>query len=370
MAEGAGDDKRHAPTEKRLRQAAEQGNVHRSADLPKAAVVVIVTTLALSAAAGIGLRLEDYCAAWLSQVGTAPIAAAKGWSQTMIFEIGPLLGLIAVLAVASSFASGGWVFALGSLKPDLSKLMPAHGLGQLFSKSGMAETGKAVLKFIIIGGAGAEIIYRHEPDFAALAGLNQPVAGPVMALSLNVIGTICVAITLLAGADMGLQYWLHRQKLMMSDNEIRDEMKETGGNPHVRSRQRMIARKLARARQMHRVQEASVIVTNPTHYAVAIRYRRGSDRAPMLLAKGVGLLAAEIISRGRGHGIPIVEAPPLARAVYRHVEPGEHVPVALYRACAEVLAYVWKMQRWRSTGGTRPTPPKAQDGEIDVPRGG
>jgi flagellar biosynthesis protein FlhB len=120
---------------------------------------------------------------------------------------------------------------------------------------------------------------------------------------------------------------------------------------------------------MHRIPEASVIVNNPTHFAAAIRYRRGADRAPLLLAKGAGLLAAEIVSRGRGLGIPIVEAPPLARAVYRHVEPGEHVPVPLYHACAEVLAYVWKMQRWRAQGGPRPRPPKAQEEEIDVRAG-
>jgi flagellar biosynthetic protein FlhB len=368
MAEGDGQDKRHAPTEKRLREAAERGDVKRSADLPKAAVVTAVTALALAAAAGIGAHLEDLCAAWLSAAGTAQPAAAAGWTNALIVEIGPLLLLFAAISTASSFFSGGWVFSLTQLKPNFSKLLPNHGLGQLISKSGLAETGKALLKFIIIGGVGADMIYTRAPDLAALAAMPNPSAGPLIALCLEVFSAIAVAVTMLAGADMGLQYWLHRQQLKMSDTEIREEMKEAAGNPQVRSRQRMLARKLARARQMRRLPEASVIVTNPTHFAVAIRYRRGVDQAPLLLAKGVGLLAAEIVSRGRGLGIPIVEAPPLARAVYRHVEPGEHVPVALYRACAEVLAYVWKMQRWRSQGGTRPAAPKVQEGEIDVPR--
>jgi len=183
---------------------------------------------------------------------------------------------------------------------------------------------------------------------------------------LQLLTAICMALTLLAGTDAGLQFWQHRQRLRMSDNDIRDEMKDTAGNPHVRSRQRMLARKMARARQMSKIPEASVIVTNPTHYACALRYRRGADRAPMLLAKGVGMLAEEIIAKGRGLGIPVVEAPPLARAVYRHVEPGEPVPVALYKACAEVLAYVWRMQRWRAQGGARPKPPPVREGEIDV----
>jgi flagellar biosynthetic protein FlhB len=368
MAEGDSGDKRHAPTERRLRQAAERGDVKRSADLPKAAVVITVTAFALSAASGIGAHLEDFCAAWVSAAGTDQPAAAAGWIATLIAEIGPLLLLVAALSTASSFFSGGWVFSLTQLKPDLSKLLPNHGLGQLISKSGMIETGKALLKFVIIGGVGAYMIFSRAPDLVALAATRNPSAGPVIALCLEMISAIAVAVTILAGADMGLQYWLHRQQLRMSDTEIREEMKEAAGNPQVRSRQRMLARKLARARQMRRIPEASVIVTNPTHFAVAIRYRRGLDQAPLLLAKGVGLLAEEIISRGRGFGIPIVEAPPLARAVYRHVEPGEHVPVALYRACAEVLAYVWKMQRWRAQGGKRPVPPKVQEGEIDASR--
>ncbi len=369
MAEEGGGEKQHGPTERRLRQAAERGDVARSGDLPKAAVVVIVTMLALGAAAGIGARLQNDMAVWLAAAGTARPRAAAGWSMTVAGEIGPLLMLIAGVAVLASVVSGGWVFSLGLLRPDLSKLMPAHGLGQLFSKSGMSETFKALLKFIVIGGVGTEMILAREPALAALAASPRPGAGPVLALCLQVVMAICAVITVLAGGDMGLQYWLHRQRLRMSGNDLREEMKDSAGNPEVRGRQRMLARKLARARQMQKIPEASVIVVNPVHYAVAIRYRRGVDRAPLLLAKGAGLLAAEIVSRGRGLGIPVVEAPPLARAVYRHVEPGEPVPVALYRATAEVLAYVWKMQRWRAQGGQRPTPPKVQEGEIEVPRG-
>ncbi len=368
MAEGAGEEKRHAPSEPRLRQAAERGDVPRSADLPKAAMVVGAIGLALSAAAGLGAHLQAYCAAWLSQAGTAPVGAAAGWAGTLAAQIGPLLALITAIALFGSLASGGWVFSLGLLKFDFSKLLPSHGLGQVISKTGMTETAKALLKFALIGGTAAMFMLGRRAQFAALAVVAHPAAGPVVALVLKIIAGIAVVLAVLALADAGLQFWLHRQKLRMSDNEIRDEMKAAAGNPQVRSRQRMLARKLARARQIHRISEASVIVTNPTHFAVAIRYRRGLDRAPLLLAKGVGLLAEEILSRGRALGIPVVEAPPLARAVYRHVEPGEPILVALYRACAEVLAYVWKMQRWRAQGGPRPAVPRVQPGEIEVPR--
>lgn len=367
MADSAGD-KKHDPTERRLREAAERGDVGRSTELPKAAVVVLMTIFALCSAAGIGTQLLGSFGTMLANAGTAAPAAAMRWSSGPVFALFPVLALVAAISLGASLATGGFIFSLSLLKLDFSKIMPQAGLGQLFSKSGISETGKSLLKFAAIGGAGGFAIWARHDDFAGMATLRQPGFGPVISLTLGVVGTICLVLVVLAGGDAGLQFWLHRQKLRMSDHEIREEMKDAAGNPHVKSRQRMLARKMARARQMSKIPEASVIVTNPTHYACAIRYRRGSDKAPMLLAKGVGMLAEEIIAKGRGLGIPVVEAPPLARAVYRHVEPGEHVPVALYRACAEVLAYVWKMQRWRALGGARPRPPPVRDGEIEISR--
>jgi flagellar biosynthetic protein FlhB len=153
----------------------------------------------------------------------------------------------------------------------------------------------------------------------------------------------------------------------MSDAELREEMKDAVGNPQVKQRQRTAQRRIARARQMRRLPEASVVVTNPTHIAVALRFRRGRDAAPVLVAKGADLMATEIVTKARSYGIPIVEAPPLARAVYRYVEPDDFIPVALYRACAEVLAYVWRLQAWRaaSTQAQKPPPPKIA--EIEMP---
>jgi flagellar biosynthetic protein FlhB len=357
-------DKRHAPTERRLRQAAEQGDAKRSADLPRAATVVLVVTIGLGAGAGIGARLSDFLTLCLAGAGSSAPSAAIGWAGIFVSDIGPLLGFIGALSLLSAFATGGWVLSLQQLMPDLSKISPGHGLSQLFSRDGLMETLKSLLKFVIIGGVGALMVVLHAPDFRALAGAGGADGALILKLCLQILVSICVVIMALAAVDVALQYWLHRQKLRMTDAEMRNEMKDSVGNPHVRQRQRAMARRLARSRQMRRIPEASVIVTNPTHFAVAIRYRRGADAAPMVLAKGVGLLAAEIVSRGRGHGIPVVEAPPLARAIYRHVEPGEHVPIALYRACAEVLAYVWKMQQWRRHGGKRPPAPALQNMSV------
>jgi flagellar biosynthetic protein FlhB len=364
VAEDSGD-KRHAPTERRLRQAAEKGQVRRSADLPKAAAIVFAVTIALNAAAVIGAQLNVLFASFLATAGTGNAGLAAGWTGAAEHTLMPLLFLIAGVSLASSFLSGGWVFALQALAPDLSKLLPQHGLGQVFSSSGLIETCKSVLKFVMIGGVATIMMVAGFPDFAALGGPSDPNGGALLALCLHILTAVCVAVGLLAAADVALQFWMHRQKLRMTDNEIREEMKEAVGNPHVKQRQRAIARRMARARQMRRIPEASVVVTNPTHFAVAIRYRRGTDGAPLLLAKGVGLLAQEIIATARGLGIPIVESPPLARAVYRYVEPGDPVPVALYRACAEVLAYVWRLQQWRAAGGARPAAPKPAKLDVD-----
>ncbi len=367
MSESTGE-KRHAPSARRLAMAREKGDIKRSADLPKAAATLLVTGLAFGAATSLAQPLQAICAAALANAGTASPALAASTAMSGAAIITPLLGLIFLATLAAAFLSGGWVFALNLLNFDLSKLLPHHGLGQLVSSSGISETAKSCLKFLLIGGTGALAFALRAPAFAALAASPLPDASALATLILGAVTLICGAVTLLAAGDYGLQIWLHRQSLRMTDQDLRDESKDAAGNPQIRQRQRMLARRLARARQMHRIAEASVIVTNPTHFAVAIRYRRGADHAPLLLAKGAGLLAAEIISRGRGLGIPVVESPPLARAVYRHVEPGEPVPAALYRACAEVLAYIWRLQRWRAQGGPRPTPPKPAPGEIEVPR--
>ncbi len=368
MAEESADEKKHAPTERRLAQAAERGDVGRSQELPKAAAIAAFTLLGLGTAAELGLRLLNLFAAALAQAGTAPLASASSWANASFAALFPLLAFLAAIALAGSLASGGWVFAVGQLMPNFSKLMPQSGLGQIFSGHGFSEHGKSILKFLVIGGAGATTILLSRAQFASLALLPFPVPGALLGVAFKTLSIICVVLVLLAAGDFALQIWLHRQKLRMSDAEIREEMKDAAGNPHVKSRQRALSRKLARARQMQRIPEASVIVTNPTHYACAIRYRRGGDRAPLLLAKGVGLLADEIITRARAHGIPVVQSPPLARAIYRYVEPDDHVPAALYRACAEVLAYVWRLQRWRAQGGEKPLPPRPAEGEIEISR--
>jgi flagellar biosynthetic protein FlhB len=310
--------------------------------------------------------LEAVCATALALAGTGQISLASVSSQSFIVATAPLLVLIGALSALVGVLFGGWTFSVTALMPDFAKLSPSHGLGQVFSVSGITDTLKSVAKFLVIGGVGGLLILSDRSAFAALSASAFSPTAVMVALCLHILVGICAAIIAIAGVDVGVQFWLHRRRHRMSDQELRDEMKEVVGNPHVRQRQRAIARRMARSRQMRRVPEASVIITNPTHFAVAIRFRRGIDAAPILLAKGAGFLAAEIVIQAQSHGIPIVEAPPLARAIYRYVEPDDPIPVVLYRACAEVLAYVWRLQQWRAARDARQKPifPKISSFEI------
>jgi flagellar biosynthesis protein FlhB len=367
MAEGSdGQEKKHAPSERRLRQAAERGDVARSTDLPKAAAIILATTIGLNAAADTGGRISAICASALALAGTGKLSLGFVSGAGIILDTTPLFVLIAMLSTLVGILFGGWTFSVSSLMPDFAKLSPSRGLGQLLSVAGITDTLKSVAKFLVIGAVGAFTIFDDRAAFAGLAAPVQFSAGTMVMLCLHILAAICVAILGVAAVDVGVQLWLYRRRHRMSDQDVRDEMKEVVGNPQVRQRQRAIARRMARSRQMRRIPEASVVITNPTHFAVAIRFRRGVDMAPVLLAKGVGFLAAEIITQARGYGIPIVEAPPLARAIYRYVEPEDTIPVALYRACAEVLAYVWRLQQWRASREARQKPalPKISSFEI------
>lgn len=366
MAEGSDQERKHAPTERRLRQAAERGDVLRSVDLPRAATIILVVMAALNLAAIVGGEIRLVVQAALSQAGSGDVMLARGWAIGVMSHLLPVLGLVAGLSLFAGSVFGGWTFSVTALAPKFEKIFSFAGLGELFAASGLTETAKSLLKFIAIGVAAAISLQAEHGAFLALATDRHGVGQAVITFCLHVLTNIAVVLGLIAAADLALQIWLFRRRHRMSDQELRDEMKEAVGSPQIKQRQRAIARRIARSRQMQRIPEASVVVTNPTHFAVALRFRRGQDAVPVLLAKGADLLALDIISKARGYGIPIVEAPPLARAVYRYVEPDEHIPVALYRACAEVLAYVWRLQQWRAQRGEgeKPRPPRL--GEIDM----
>ena len=240
-----------------------------------------------------------------------------------------------------------------------SKLDPIKGLKRIFGPKGLMELLKSLAKFLLVSLVTAWLLWACRDDILGL-GSHDPGQALVEGLSLVGWAALLIASTmiLMAIIDVPFQLWQHKKELKMTLREVRDEMKETEGRPEVRGRIRQLQREMAQRRMMQEVPKADVIVTNPTHYAVALRYDPERMRAPLLIAKGKDLVAAQIREIGDAHAIPVIEAPVLARAIYFHTELNETIPAQLFLAVAQRLAYVFQLRAWREEGGEPPQPPE------------
>jgi flagellar biosynthetic protein FlhB len=286
------------------------------------------------------------------------------YSLDALMTFMPLLGLMLVVTVASSVLISGWLFTFDSLAPDFSRINPMKGVARVISWTGVVEMLKAVIKAALIGGVAIWVVWHDVDGLVALA--TEPLESGVMHLA-GLVGFTFMAVSasmlLIVAIDVPYQLWNHSRQLKMTKEEVRQEGKETEGDPHVKARIRALQREAARRRMMAEVPKADVIVTNPTHYAVALRYQENKMRAPQVIAKGAALIALRIRELGEENNVPILEAPPLARALYRHAELGQEIPAKLYTVVAEVLAYVYQLRRYHSYGGAQPEAPR----ELSVP---
>ena len=345
MAHG---DKTEQATPRRRQKAREQGRVARSHELAGALigfaglwVLLWVSRDRLQAWRMSWRTLPDM--AWQSDfnagtpVLTSTAIAALRW-------IVPSLALVWVLAVASTVAQGGLVFAAEALAPKPERLSPAKKLGQMFSVAGLSPVAKSLIPFSVLLYIGSSILVR---DWELLMRTGQMSTSMIAQLAYERCFEICWKSTLVLLLWSGIDYLLQRQKLesdlKMSKQELRDEFKETEGNPATKGRLRRLQRQLRRRRMLKDVERASVVVTNPTHFAVALEYRPEMP-APVVVAKGADALAQEIKRIALWHEIPIAENPPLAQALYRSVEVGQTIPAKLYAAVAEILAFLYRAQ--------------------------
>jgi len=276
----------------------------------------------------------------------------------------PIFGLLAVVAVLSSVVLGGLVISTKPLQPNFSKLSPLAGLKRMFSSQTVVELIKALAKAMLVGGVAVWVIWRYHDDMLGLMHV-APSAALTKALSLVAMccAFIVASLLIIVLLDVPWQIWSHLKKLRMSKEDVRQEHKESEGDPHVKARIRQQQRQAARRRMMSEVPKADVVVTNPTHYAVALKYDESKGGAPRVLAKGTGLIAAKIRELAVENKIPTLEAPPLARALHQHVELGQEIPAELYTAVAEVLAWVFQLRSWRSGWGHEPMAPT----KLNVP---
>jgi flagellar biosynthetic protein FlhB len=276
--------------------------------------------------------------------------------------LAPVLGLLALAALAAPMLLHGWLFTGKAVAPKFSRIDPLSGIKRMLSAHGLVEMSKALAKVVLLGGVAVWLLWH---DQEAIVGLARQSAPNAIAHMGDLLGRgflfISGAMIFIVSADVPFQLWNHHRKLKMTREELRQEARESEGDPQLKARVRQMQREVARRRMMAELPHADVVVTNPTHYAVALKYRDGEMRAPRVVAKGADLVAAKIRALALENGVPLLEAPPLARALYAHTDLGDEIPAALYAAVAEVQAYVFQLRRAREVGGHVPDMP------VDLP---
>lgn len=365
MASEDNEDKTESPTAQRLQKAREEGQIPRSKELTSVLIMLAGVCILWFGGASFGHRLSMVLSSGLRfdhkiiSDQNLILGQIIMMLKTALIGMLPLLVGVVIIALVAPVLLGGLVFSTKSLAFKFSKLNPISGIGRLFSAQVGAELVKALMKALLMGSVAGLFLWNHWPDMMRLMSESPLTA---MASAMNLAGLCALLVSLsiipMVGFDVFWQIHSHIKKLRMSRQDIRDEFKQSEGDPHVKGRIRQMQRSAARRRMMADVPKADVIVTNPTHYSVALQYDENKMSAPKVVAKGAGAVALRIRELGTENRVPILEAPPLARALYRHAEIGQQIPGQLYAAVAEVLAWVWQLKRWRLSGGQRPVKPE------------
>lgn len=339
------------PTQKRLDEALKRGDVVKSQEVNTWFIIAGAALLLMSFSGSMGSGLTTTMRGLLAN-SYAIRVDGRGFLETMS-KIGldvlaavaiPLL-LLALAAAAGSLIQHRLVWSAESLAPKLSKISPAAGLGRLFSKQALANFVKGLIKLTLIGAIMTGLLWPERKRLESLVAVDPAGILPItQSLSLDLLGAVVAVLALIAAADYLFQYrqWFERQK--MSQRELKEEFKQSEGDPAIKAKIRQIRQLRMKKRMMAAVPEASVVITNPTHFAVALKYERGMN-APVCVAKGVDSLARKIREVAEEHGIPVVENPPLARALHGTVDIDEEVPAEHYQAVAEVIGYVMRLNR-------------------------
>lgn len=370
MAEtGSGQEKTEEPSGRRLNQAREEGQVPRSREL---------NTLVMLLAAGFGLlflgnkmisgllvMLHNSLSIKRSQIFDASILP-KLFLENVHLAIGDLIPFFLLMLIAALVAPlpvSGWVFSAKALELKLNRLDPIKGMtSRVFSWKSLAELVKSLVKFVIVAFTGFLLFKAHIAEFLSLD--HENLAGALAHMGHSLIWVLIIlssSLIIIALVDVPFQLWDHRRQLKMTRQELKDEHKETEGSPDVKRRIRKTQYEMATRRMMQEVPKADVVITNPTHYAVALRYDQLRMSAPVVVAVGADLIALQIRRVADANDVPILEAPPLARALYHNSKLGKEIPAGLYLAVAQVLAYIFQLKHYQDNGGVQPTVP------VDLP---
>ncbi len=344
-------DRNLPASEQKIRKAHDDGQVARSKDMGHLAVL---------GAGGMGLLMlmpmlaERMKLALSHHLAFNSITLLTPSSMLDRLQDMALIGLVACIAfaaiviaasVASTLAVGGWVFSTKPVMPDFSRISPFAGLGRLFSKDHLSEIVKVVVISSVVMTVGSVYLLNSLQEIASL--VLEPSISALLHLSnwlTTGLGLMLLIVVVVAAIDVPLQIFLHKSRLKMSHEEVKQENKEASGNPHVKSRQRQRQRDIAQRNSVAAVPKADFVLMNPTHFAVALKYDDQNMGAPQVIAKGADLLAFKIREIAKNHGVPVLESPVLARALYAHAELDREIPAPLFGAVAQVLAYVYRMK--------------------------
>lgn len=364
MAESeSGADKSEEPTDKRVRESREKGQIARSKELS----TVAVTLGGIGGLLASGGSLANNMMAMMQ--GSFELSRAtvmdEGAMVRLLLSSGmialdaimPLLIVLMIVSVIGPISLGGWLFSAKTMAPKFSRMNPGAGLKRMFSTKALVELLKALGKFLVVLAVALAVLGAYQDELLSIA--KQPLDLAIMH-SVEVVGWCALwmacGLILIAVVDVPFQLWDNKQKLKMTKQEVRDEYKDSEGKPEVKSRIRQLQRDAAQRRMMQSVPEADVVITNPTHFAVALKYDGSKGGAPMLIAKGGDFVALKIREIANEHKVTILESPALARAVYYSTELDQEIPAGLYLAVAQVLAYVYQLRQYRTGKGKRPDP--------------
>ncbi len=353
MAEGEDrSQKTEEPTQKRLRDAREKGQVVTSREVNHWFMILAGTIAILAVGPSVTREIANALAIAFDQLATTRAGTpALGAMMAGIFgravvALLPVAGLLTAAAVGSALVQHGPVASVEKIKPKLENISLVKGFERLFSARSLVEFAKGVLKFAIVGVVAALVMIPELGRISASPALDLAQAVDLLwRLTLRMLGGVVAVVTVIAGLDFLYQVFEFRKEMRMSKQEIKDELRQSEGDPMIKARLRQLRMERARKRMMAAVPEADVVITNPTHYATALKYDPDKMEAPRLVAKGVDAVALRIRKVAEDNDVPIVENPPLARALYGGVEIDQEIPETFYKVVAEVISYVWKLKR-------------------------
>ena len=366
MAESeSGADKTEDPTEKRKKDSREKGEIARSKELNTLAIMLAGSAGLLIFGGALAqdlMELMRYNFSLSRDVLLNPDSMGiflLHSGKIALLALQPVLITLLIAALVGPISLGGWLFAAGSLAPKFSRMNPAAGIKRMFSAKALIELLKALAKFFIILIVALLVLKSDIDDLLRIAHepLELAVIHSLQVVAWSALWMAC-GLILIAAVDVPVQLWESHQKLLMTKQEVRDEHKDQEGRPEVKQRIRQLQRDMSQRRMMAAIPDADVIITNPTHYAVALKYDPENGGAPMLLAKGSDFLALKIREIGEKHNILLLESPALARSIYHSTELEQEIPAGLYLAVAQVLAYVYQVRQHQAGQGKKPDPLK------------